>query len=123
MTVPANYGSEYRMFKTILSPNKQTNMWFPLHSCLSKTHSNTVSTLCKEFCFKKEKYEFCFKKKKYESKLLHSWLHHSTLAIMVIQCCIWFEQKSHLSGTFKEGGGILKHPFHNNYVDYDNKIS
>ena len=46
-------------------------------------------------------------------------------AVMVIHCCIWFEQKSQLLGTFFGGGGssILKHLYLNDYAEFDSKIS
>ena len=28
----------------------------------------------------------------------------ASLAVMVIHCCNWFEQKGQLGGTFREGG-------------------
>ena len=47
-----------------------------------------------------------------------------SLAVMVIHCCIWFERKSQLLGTFRGGEGvksILQHLYHNIYAEFDSK--
>ena len=45
-----------------------------------------------------------------------------SLAVMAIHCCVWFEQKSQLCGTFR-GGSILQLLYLDVYAEYDNKIS
>ena len=44
-------------------------------------------------------------------------------AVMEIHCCIWFEQKIQLWGTFRGGiKGILQHLYLNDYAEFDSKI-
>ena len=46
-------------------------------------------------------------------------------AVMVIHCCIWFEQKMSVVRDFKGRGikSILKHLYLNDYAEFDSKIS
>ena len=42
-------------------------------------------------------------------------------AVMVIHCCIWFEQKVSCDGILG-GLNILKHLYLNNYPEFDSKM-
>ena len=42
---------------------------------------------------------------------------------MAIHCCIWFEQKCQLSGTFRGGVKYFEILYLNDYAEFDSKIS
>ena len=46
----------------------------------------------------------------------------AVMVVMVINCCVWFEQKKSVMRDFKGGGGnssILKHPYLNDCAQFD----
>ena len=47
----------------------------------------------------------------------------SSSAVMVIHCCIWFEQKKVSYEGLLGGGGILQYLYLNVYAEFDSKIS